>query len=112
MKRSIEFYGDEFMNFYHEQEEKVQRKIEYVLDLIRHEQHVPVKFYKLLRNTGGIYEIRVVTSLKNIRILCFPEGNNLIVLLSAFVKKTQKTPKNEIKRAQILRERYLTEKDL
>ena len=61
MIRKIAWYKNRFIDFYHAQPLKVQEKIEYVLDLIRFEQHVPKKFYKLLENTNGIYEIRVIT---------------------------------------------------
>jgi len=36
---------------------------------------------------------------------CFDEGN-LVILLSGFQKKTQKTPKNEIEIAQKLKKEY------
>jgi phage-related protein len=40
----------------------------------------------------------------------FDEGN-LVVLANCFVKKTQKTPKKEIKLAEKLKKEYLTEKN-
>ena len=36
---------------------------------------------------------------------CFDEGN-LVILLSGFQKKTQKTPKNEIEKAKRLKREY------
>lgn len=79
----------------------------YVLDLVRFEQRVPIKFFKKLENTNGIYEVRVITSQKSIRILCFQDERNLIVLTNGFIKKTQKTPKKEIKLAEKLKKEYL-----
>ena len=70
MIRRIIAYKDNFVNFYQEQDRKIQEKIEYVLDLVRFEKHVPAKFLKYLENTDQIYEIRVMTTFKNIRI-CF-----------------------------------------
>ena len=67
--RSIILYKKHFLDFYNDQESKVQLKIEYVLDLIRFERQVPDKFFKSLVNTDGIYEIRIITAFKNIRIL-------------------------------------------
>lgn len=49
-------------------------------------------------------------SFKNIRILCFFDDGNLVVLLNCFVKKTQKTPRKEIKLAEKLKREYLNEK--
>ncbi|MFC4875103.1 type II toxin-antitoxin system RelE/ParE family toxin [Negadavirga shengliensis] len=111
MVREIIFFGDKVIEFYKSQDSKVQLKIEYVLDLIRFERYVPIKFYKKLENTRGIYEVRVITSQKSIRILCFQDEGTLVVLTNAFVKKTQKTPKNEIRLAEKLREEYLRQKE-
>ena len=100
-----------FVDFYKAQDDKIQLKIEYVLDLVRFENRVPVKFFKHLENTDGIYEVRVITAFKSIRILCFLDDGNLVVLANCFVKKTQKTPKIEIKKAERLKKEYLKEKN-
>lgn len=110
MIRRIVVYRDDFVNFYKSQDHKIQEKIEYVLDLVRFEKQVPVKFLKYLENTDQIYEIRVITVFKNIRILCFFDKNDLVVLTNCFLKKSQKTPAKEIKLAEKLRNDYLIEK--
>ncbi len=110
MIREVIAYKDSFINFYKSQDSKIQEKIEYVLDLLRFERQVPKKFYKLLENTDGIREIRVITAFKSIRILCFQDEGSLVVLTNCFLKKTQKTPKKEIQKAEKLRNEYLTEK--
>jgi hypothetical protein len=71
MIREIIVFKDNFIKFYEKQESKVQAKIEFVLDLVRYEKNVPTKFFKLLENTNGIFEVRVITTFKSIRILCF-----------------------------------------
>ena len=111
MIRKVIAYKNYFVDFYKAQDDKIQLKIEYVLDLVRFEQRVPVKFFKQLENTDGIYEVRVITAFKSIRILCFFDGGDLIVLTNCFVKKTQKTPKQEIKKAEKLKREYLIEKN-
>ena len=111
MVRKIKVYKWYFIDFYEEQEEKVQDKIEYVLDLVRFERRVPKKFFKALENTDGIYEVRVITTFKSIRILCFFDDGNLVMLANCFVKKTQKTPKKEIKLAEKLKKEYLKNKN-
>ena len=78
---------------------------------MRFEQRVPIKFFKLLENTDGIYEVRVITAFKSIRILCFYDKGNVVILANCFVKKTQKTPKQEIKKAEKLKKEYLNEKN-
>jgi phage-related protein len=109
MIRKVIAYKDNFVNFYKSQDTKVQEKIEYVLDLVRFERQVPKKFYKLLENTDGIWEVIVITTFKSIRILCFQDKGNLVVLTNCFLKKTQKTPQREIKMAEKLKKEYLTE---
>lgn len=111
MIREIIFFGDKVIDFYKSQDSKVQLKIEYVLDLVRFEKQVPIKFYKKLESTDGIYEVRVITYQKSIRILCFQNEGTLVVLTNAFIKKTQKTPKNEIKLAETLKTEYLKQKE-
>ena len=108
--RKIIAYKDNFIKFYKSQDNKIQEKIEYVLDLVRFEKYVPKKFFKYIDNTDGIYEIRVITTFKSIRILCFLDEGNLIVLTNCFLKKTQKTPRKEIKLAERLRKEYMIEK--
>ncbi len=111
MVREIIFFGDNVLHFYKSQDSKAQLKIEYVLDLVRFERYVPIKFFKKLESTNGIYEVRVITSQKSFRILCFQDEGTLVVLTNAFVKKTQKTPKSEIKLAENLKTEYLKQKE-
>ena len=110
MIRRVVLYKDNFREFYIAQDKKVQENIEYVLDLVRFEKQVPVKFFKYLDNTSGIYEIRVLTTFKNIRILCFLDQGELVVLTNCFLKKTQKTPLKEIEKSERLKKKYLIEK--
>ena len=90
MIRKIIAYKNYFVDFYKSQEFKVQEKIDYVFDLVRFEKQVPKKFFKILENTDGIYEIRVITTFKSIRILCFFDKGELIVLTNCFIKKSKK----------------------
>lgn len=111
MIRRVIAYKEYFADFYKSQDEKVREKIGYVLDLVRFERQVPKKFFKYLENTDGIYEVRVITTFKSIRILCFFDDGNLVVLSNCFVKKTQKTPRKEIKIAEKQKKEYLKEKN-
>lgn len=112
MIRTIILYREYFRDFLKAQDEKVQEKILFVLDLVRFERQIPKKFFKALENTEGIYEVRVITAFKSIRILCFFDDGNLVVLANCFVKKTQKTPKREIELAERLKKEYLKEKNI
>jgi phage-related protein len=65
----------------------------------------------MLENTDGIYEIRVITTFKSIRILCFLDDGNLVILTNCFIKKSQKTPRQEIKQAERLKKEYFKNKN-
>jgi phage-related protein len=110
MIRKLVSYKNNFIEFYKSQDLKTQEKIEFVLDLIRYEKYVPRKFFKYLTDTDGIFEIRVITNLANIRILSFLDRDELVVLTNCFTKKSQKTPEGEIKLAERLKKEYLLEK--
>lgn len=88
------------------QDVKVQDKIDWTVTLVQTIKIVPEKYFKHLTKTDGLWEIRVSANKGIFRILCFFDKGNLIVLLSGFHKKTQKTPKTEIKRAERLKKEY------
>lgn len=106
MEREIIFYKEYFLEFYYGLDEKVQEKIEYVFDLIRYESRVPATFLKHLEGTDKLYEIRIKTGSNIYRIFCFFDEGKLVVLLNGFQKKTQKTPRKEIKMAEKLKKEY------
>jgi len=99
--REIIFFGDNVIDFYKSQDSKVQLKIEYVLDMVRFERQVPIKFFKKLESTDGIYEVRVITSQKSIRILCFHDEGTLVILTNAFVRKRKRLQKMKSKSLRI-----------
>ena len=49
MIRELLFYKSYFLDFYFKQNQKTQVKIDFVLDLIRNIDRIPVKFLKMLR---------------------------------------------------------------
>ena len=110
MVRQVSIYKTYFIDFYQAQEDKVQEKIEYVLDLVRYQERVPTKFLKKMVGTDGLYEIRVKQGSNIYRIFCFFDEGKLVLLLNGFVKKTQKTPKKEIRKAEQLKAEYYESK--
>ncbi len=104
--RTIFVYGDDFWDFYGSMSKPVQKKIDWVIDLVKTVRIVPDKFLKHLDGTDGLYEIRVKVSSDIYRIFCFFDKGDLIILLNGFQKKTQKTPKQEIARAKRLKKQY------
>jgi phage-related protein len=112
MVRELIFYQNYFFEFYEEQNEKTQEKIDYVLDLVTNVDRVPEKFLKHLEGTDGLYEIRVKLSSNIFRIFCFFDEGKIVVVLHGFQKKTEKTPKNEIQKAEKLKDEYFKVKNL
>lgn len=83
-------------------------KITWVLKLIRETQNISTKYFKKLVNTDDIWEVRVRVGNNIFRLLGFIQGNELIILTNSFQKKTQKTPKKEIKLAEKRKKDYLS----
>lgn len=111
MSRKIIFYGNYFIEFYQKKDLKVKSKIQYVFELIREVERVPEKFLKHLAGTNGLYEVRVEYQSNIYRIFCCFDEGNVVVLFNGFQKKTQKTPQNEIEKAeQLMKEYFLNKK--
>ncbi|GAB4028737.1 type II toxin-antitoxin system RelE/ParE family toxin [Spirosoma gilvum] len=110
-KRTIIIYENYFNAFFVQQRQKVKDKIIWTFDLIEQLDIVPETYLKQLENTDGLYEIRVQQGSDIFRILCFFDEGKLVILLNGFQKKTQKTPKSEIERAQRLKHDYYADKE-
>lgn len=108
--REIGIYKKYFTDFYKKQPISVRKKIDWTILLIKTLRIIPEKFLKHITNTDGLWEIRVSAENGIYRIFCFFDEENLVILLSGFQKKTQKTPKNEIKRAEKLKKEYYENK--
>jgi phage-related protein len=72
----------------------------WVLRIIEEHTNVPAKYLKKLVNTDDLWEVRVRSGSNIFRLLCFFDGEAIIVLTHAFQKKTQKTPTQAIKTAE------------
>ncbi|MEX2567909.1 MAG: type II toxin-antitoxin system RelE/ParE family toxin [Cyclobacteriaceae bacterium] len=110
MVRKIIFYENHFMEFYQHQDEKVKSKIQYVFELIKQVERVPTKFLDHLESTDRLYEVRVEYQSNIYRIFCCFDEGRLVVLFNGFQKKTQETPKKEIKKAERLMKEYFQSK--
>ncbi len=109
MKRSIYVFKNYFLEFFEKQDLKTQRKIEITMDLIRYEERIPANFFKHIRGTNGIYEIRISTSHRNIRIFCFFDKDDRIIIMNCIVKKSGKIRTGELKQAILIRRNYFME---
>ncbi|MGV6829821.1 MAG: type II toxin-antitoxin system RelE/ParE family toxin [Flavobacteriales bacterium] len=111
MIRKIIFFENHFIEFYQKQNEKVKGKIQYAFELLKQVERVPEKFLKHLAGTNGLYEIRIEYQSNIYRIFCCFDKGKLVVLFNGFQKKTQKTPKKELKKAKKLMKSYFEQKD-
>lgn len=108
--REVIYYGDHFYDFFVTLKPEVQDKFRWTLDLIESMFRVPRQYLKHIEGTSGLYEIRVEYSGNIYRVFCFFDSGNLVVLINGFQKKTQKTPQQEITRAEKLMNQYFHEK--
>ena len=68
-------------------------------------------YLKHIKNSSGIYEIRVQVGNNIFRVFCFFDLDNIVFIGHAFQKKDQKTPKQEIERAEKIKMEYYESKE-
>jgi phage-related protein len=86
---------------------KEAQKVTWVLKLIEEMEQVSTKFYKPLKNTDGITEVRIQIGKNNFRLLGFEHNSKFVILTNGFKKKDQKVKKSEIELAQHRKKEYL-----
>lgn len=102
--RRILTYGGYFEAFVETLEEEVERKIDYGLQLLKTQDRLSAKFVK---NVGDdLYELRTEWDGNIYRVFFIFDNDNVVVLFNGFQKKSQKTPQNEIKKAQRIKKEY------
>ena len=108
--RNIFYYKDFYLDFFEALKPEVKKKFNWTLKLIATLERVPVKYFKHMEGSSGIYEIRIEVGSDIYRVFCFFDKGQLVVLVNAFQKKSQKTPKNELDLAEKLKNEYFDEK--
>ncbi len=109
-KRKLYFFKDYFEKFYEKQSLKVKKKILWTLKIIEELDQIPEMYLKHLKNTSGLYEIRIQFGSNIFRIFCFFDIDNIIVIGHGYQKKSQKTPKQQIERAEQIKREYYDSK--
>ncbi len=109
MRKAI-IYGEYFWKFYNRQKTKIKDKINWTIKLVTTIDRIPEKYFKHIVGTS-LYEMRIISGTNIYRIFCFFDKGNLVVILNGFQKKSQKTPRNEIKLALKLQKQYYDEKE-
>lgn len=108
--RTVITYKNYFDDFISQQRPKIIKKIFQTLRIIEQVERIPINHLKYVEDTNGLFEIRIKFGSDIFRIFCFFDDGKLVVLLTGFQKKTQKTPPEEIKRAVRLMKEYYEEK--
>lgn len=108
--RTITAYKNYFKDFLIEQPQKVQDKVFKIIEIIEFQQRIPEKYLKHIEGTKGLYEAKIKLGSNIWRVFCFFDKGKLVVLLNGFQKKSQKTPKSEIEKAEKLMNEYYNEK--
>jgi len=107
-KRYEVFLSPEAQEFYDNLREKEQRKIDFVIDKV--EMNFFGNWFKKLTNSQGIWEFVIDFRGVFYRLLAFfdtTEPNDpLIVVTHGFKKKTNKTPKREVEKAERFKNQY------
>jgi len=108
--RQVIYYEEYYLDFFNAQKEEVRKKLNWTLQLISIQDRIPEKFFKHITGSDAIFEIRVEVGSDIFRVFSFFDKGNLVILVNGFQKKTQKTPKAEIKMAEKLKKEYLETK--
>ena len=108
--REVIYYEDYYLEFFNAQKEDDKKKFNCTLQLISIQDRIPEKYVKHITGSDGIFEVRVEVGSDIFRVFSFFDKGNLVILVNGFQKKTQKTPKAEIKLAEKLKKEYLDTK--
>ena len=102
--RKILTYGGFFEAFISDLPERVVRKIDYGLSMLKTQDMLPQKYVKYIED--GLFELRAEVDGNNYRIFFIFDIGNIVVLFNGFQKKSQKTPKKEIEKAKRIKRDY------
>ena len=102
--RRIRTYGGYFESFMETLTKEQQQKIKYGLLLLKTTDRLPSKFVKHI--IDGIYELRTSFEGNIFRTFFIFDDGNVVVLLNGFHKKTQKTTRREIEKAEQIKKAY------
>lgn len=108
--RNIFYYKNYYLDFFETLNSDVKKKFNWTLKLIATVERIPVKYFKHIENSTGLYEIRVEVESNIFRVFSFFDKGRLVILINGFQKKARKTPKREIEKAEKLKKQYFDEK--
>lgn len=99
-------FEEHFKEFRRTLDRESLKKLYQVLTLIMTVEMVPIKFLKAIEGRMGLFEIRIEHDNNNYRVFCCFDEGNLVILFNGIRKKTQKTPKRQLDKAEALMKKY------
>ena len=111
MKREFVFWKGYFYDLFKSLDDNSRRKLLWMLKSLESLTNIPSKFFKHIEGVKGLFELRISWEGKAYRIFCFFDKGNKIILCNGFIKKDQKTPKQEIIKAIKIKEEYQYENE-
>lgn len=108
--RQLFAYKEYFKDFKRTISKEVRDKIYAVFLLIMTIQDIPITYFRSIKGVKGLYEIRIEEGGNIYRIFCCFDEENLVILFNGFHKKTQKTPQDQINRAERIMKEYFNDK--
>lgn len=109
--RKVVVFEDHFKEFRKTLGRKALKKLYQVLTLIMMVKVVPARFLKAIEGRKGLFEIRVEQGNNIYRVFCCFDEENLVILFNGFQKKTQKTPIEQLDKAEALMKKYYDQKN-
>lgn len=88
---------------------KVAQKVLWTLTLLEDLEVIPAHYFCKMTGTDGIWECRIKLASNIYRLLAFWDENK-IILSHGFIKKTQKTPTQQIELAEKYKNDYFAKK--
>lgn len=103
-------YLEEAIEFLSSLDDKVKSKIAY--NIGKSMYFIDKELFKKLGNSE-IWEFRTLYNKQSYRLFAFwdSDENKLVIATHGIVKKTQKTPKKEIEKAEAIRRKYFKSKN-
>lgn len=108
--RQVVVFENHFKEFRKTLDRETLKKLYQVLTLIMTVQSIPVKFLKAVEGRKGLFEIRVEQGNNIYRVFCCFDEESLVILFNGFQKKTQKTPVEQLDKAEALMKKYFEQK--
>jgi phage-related protein len=106
MKRFSVDFLEQAQKFMENLDDKSRKKV--LFNIWKSTELNDPELFKKLK--GEIWEFRTKFLLKQIRLLAFWDKtgntNKIVITTHGFIKKTQKTPKSEIEKAERIRKKY------